>query len=470
MPFDHTKAPFPWFGGKSRAAPLVWELLGDVPHYVEPFAGSLAVLLNRPHQANRSYFSETVNDLDGVIVNAWRAIQWHPDEVAEHVSWPVTEADKTARQIAVQRWRTERNLDLLAGSPKWCDPEIAGWWIWGVCVQIGAIGGPWTVDPDTGRIIKQGRGVRRDRPHLNNNGMGVNSAGLREAGVSRDRPHLGNDGQGVNSAGLRETGVYRDRPHLHDDGQGVNSPQLREAGVSRDRPHLHDNGMGVNSAGLREAGVSRDRPHLGNDGRGVNSAGLREPGVSRDLPHLGDDGRGVNSPQLREATVGDGAEFHPLVMPRLREWMHLLSARLRHVRIVNGDWTRVVTNGAAQTLSVRMSDQPAGIFLDPPYDSDIRSSGLYHGDMDNGDVAAACRQWALTVADNPKWRIVIAGYDTEHQELEQHGWTVHEWFAKGFLSGGMGNIDGTSQQHRERLWASPHCLTAGREPAQGSLW
>jgi site-specific DNA-adenine methylase len=380
VPFDHTKAPFPWFGGKSKAAPLVWELLGDVPHYVEPFAGSLAVLLNRPHQANRSYFSETVNDLDGVIVNAWRAIQWHPDEVAEHVSWPVTEADKTARQIAVQRWRTERNLDLLAGSPKWCDPEIAGWWIWGVCVQIGAIGGPWTADPDTGRIIKQGR------------------------------------------AGLREAGVYRDLPHLKSDGQGVNSPQLREAGVSRDRPHL------------------------------------------------GDDGQGVNSPQLREATVGDGAEFHPLVMPRLREWMHLLSARLRHVRIVNGDWTRVVTHGAAQTLAVRMSDQPAGIFLDPPYDNTERSAGIYHGDMDNGDVAAACRQWALTVADNPKWRIVIAGYDTEHQELEQHGWTVHEWFAKGFLSGGMGNIDGTSQQHRERLWASPHCLTAGREPAQGSLW
>jgi hypothetical protein len=313
-------------------------------------------------------------------------------------------------------------------------------------------------------------GVYRDRPHLHDDGQGVNSPQLREAGVRRDLPHLSNNGMGVNSAGLREAGVSRDRPHLGNDGQGVNSAGLREPGVSRDLPHLGDDGRGVNSAGLREAGVSRDRPHLSNDGRGVNSAGLREPGVSRDLPHLGDDGRGVNSPQLREATVGDGAEFHPLVMPRLREWMHLLSARLRHVRIVNGDWTRVVTNGAAQTLAVRMSDQPAGIFLDPPYDSDIRSSGLYHGDMDNGDVATACRQWALTVADNPKWRIVIAGYDTEHQELEQHGWTVHEWFAKGFLSGGMGNIDGTSQQHRERLWASPHCLTAGREPAQGSLW
>jgi len=43
------KAPFPWFGGKSRAAALVWERFGNVRNYVEPFAGSLAVLLARPH-------------------------------------------------------------------------------------------------------------------------------------------------------------------------------------------------------------------------------------------------------------------------------------------------------------------------------------------------------------------------------------------------------------------------------------
>lgn len=40
-------APFPWFGGKARAAGRVWAALGDVGHYVEPFAGSLAVLLGR---------------------------------------------------------------------------------------------------------------------------------------------------------------------------------------------------------------------------------------------------------------------------------------------------------------------------------------------------------------------------------------------------------------------------------------
>ena len=40
---DLRKTPFPWWGGKSDAAPAVWAALGDVPHYLEPFAGSLAV-------------------------------------------------------------------------------------------------------------------------------------------------------------------------------------------------------------------------------------------------------------------------------------------------------------------------------------------------------------------------------------------------------------------------------------------
>lgn len=56
------KAPFPWFGGKSRVADLVWERFGEVHTYNEPFAGSLAVLLGRPHEPR----IETVNDLDCV--------------------------------------------------------------------------------------------------------------------------------------------------------------------------------------------------------------------------------------------------------------------------------------------------------------------------------------------------------------------------------------------------------------------
>jgi site-specific DNA-adenine methylase len=374
------KAPFPWFGGKSKAAPLVWSLLGDVDHYVEPFAGSLAVLLNRPHPCNRPYHSETVNDLDGFIVNTWRALVRDPDAVAEAASWPVTELDKTARQIALLRWRDEVALDRLAGDPHWCDPIMAGWWLWAVAVQIGAFAGdgPWTADPVTGRIVKMPR--RRSEP-----------------GVSRDLPHLANDGRGVNGPTLREPGVFRDRPHLSNNGQGVNHSDLREPGVCPSDDFAPDD-------------ISAD-------------------------------------------------DFHPMTMPKLRAWFALLQARLRHVRIVNGDWSRVCTVGASHTLSVRRGGV-AGFFLDPPYANDIRARGVYA--HDDGGVTEAVREWCLTAGDNPKNRIVLAGFDTEHIALEAHGWRVYEWFKKdSLLAGGYGN-----QQHRERLWASPHCLHPERDVAR----
>jgi len=69
---------------------------------------------------------------------------------------------------------------------------------------------------------------------------------------------------------------------------------------------------------------------------------------------------------------------------------------------------------------------------------------------------------------------VFAGYDGEHDhQLEDLGWTEHEWYAGGFLIGGYAQAreEGT-QQHRERLWASPHCLNPAQQPAhtQGDLF
>ena len=55
-------APFPYFGGKRRAAPIIWQALGDPSGYVEPFAGSAAVLLARPPFKGRR--TETLNDAD----------------------------------------------------------------------------------------------------------------------------------------------------------------------------------------------------------------------------------------------------------------------------------------------------------------------------------------------------------------------------------------------------------------------
>lgn len=60
------KAPFPWFGGKSMVADIVWQRFGHVPNYIEPFFGSGAVLLGRPHSPG----IETVNDLDCMVDKA----------------------------------------------------------------------------------------------------------------------------------------------------------------------------------------------------------------------------------------------------------------------------------------------------------------------------------------------------------------------------------------------------------------
>jgi hypothetical protein len=335
-----------------------------------------------------------------------------------------------------------------------------------------------------------GLGVKGNTPHLADNGKGVNHAGLREPGlgVVGNLPRLTN-GTGAVSAGLRDPGlgVWADRQHLGDNGQGVHHASAREPGlgVSADVPRLGNNGQGACSPGLREPGlgVTGNPPELVNGGRGVNRPQAREPGlgVKGNFPQLSASG-GVANPGAREPGLGAGDTdepepftYHPLTMPEIRRWFGYLSARLRHVRIVNGDWSRVVTSGAALTLQVRMKGTAhTGVFLDPPY-GDVGRVSLY-GKHEDFTVAEQVRAWALTRGDDPKWRIVYAGYDEEGAELERAGWTAVEWFRNGYLTGGMGNVAGTAadgkkghQQHRERLWLSPHCLRPA-EHVEGALW
>ena len=74
-------APFPYFGGKSLACETVWAALGDPENYVEPFAGSAAMLLGRPNVGK----VETISDADGLVANFWRAVSLDAAEVARHV-------------------------------------------------------------------------------------------------------------------------------------------------------------------------------------------------------------------------------------------------------------------------------------------------------------------------------------------------------------------------------------------------
>ena len=199
------KAPFPYFGGKSRIAAKVWERFGDVPNYVEPFAGSLAVLLARPHSPR----IETVNDADGWLTNFWRAVQQDPDRVAAWADWPVSELDLHARgDWLFYRHDAAEFVKRMRADPDYCCFKSAGWWVWGACAWIGS-------------------GWGRKLPHVGNAGQGVH----------RQLPHVGNAGQGV----------HRQLPHVGSAGRGIH----------RQLPHVGDAGRGIH----------RQLPHVGGDVR-----------------------------------------------------------------------------------------------------------------------------------------------------------------------------------------------------------
>ena len=126
------KAPFPWYGGKSRVAHIVWPRFGDTVNYVEPFAGSLAVLLQRPFPIR----TETVNDADTYLANFWRAVSADPDSVADAADWPVNEADLHARHLWLVKQVDFR--ERMMTDPDYYDAKIAGWWVWGLSAWIGS--------------------------------------------------------------------------------------------------------------------------------------------------------------------------------------------------------------------------------------------------------------------------------------------------------------------------------------------
>jgi len=192
-------APFPWFGGKANASETVWQAFGTVSNYVEPFAGSAAMLLSAPDGKRVA----TINDADGFVANFWRAISKYPEAVAHHADWPCNEVDLFARHSWLVR-QASNLTDKLHADPDWFDAKIAGWWCWGACNWIGSGwcggDGPWILSD--GKFVKRtgDGGVRSQLPHLGNAGRGIN----------RQLPHLGNAGRGIN----------RQLPHLGNAGRG----------------------------------------------------------------------------------------------------------------------------------------------------------------------------------------------------------------------------------------------------------
>ena len=163
-------------------------------------------LYGRDHHAVGLVEKECLGDVDVVAIetdthtfiaeglashncNFWRAVKLRPEKTAEHADNPVNENDLHARHA----WLVGQKEALsarLEGDPEWCDPKVAGWWVWGMSCWIGSGfcsgRGPWgVVDGQLVHLGDNGQGVNRQLVHLGNNGQGVN----------RQLVHLGNNGQ-----------------------------------------------------------------------------------------------------------------------------------------------------------------------------------------------------------------------------------------------------------------------------------
>lgn len=360
------KSPYPYFGGKGPVMQIAWQAMGwDVPVFLDPFMGSNAPLLHRPRWDEwqpRHNEHEIVNDLDGFIVNFWRAVQRDPEAVARYANAPVYESELHARHAWLVNQASEIDLPArLEGDPEYCHAKIAGYWVWGLSLWIGkgfASGkGGWRVVDGRLRKVKQGGN-----------------------GISRQLPNL-TSLQGVLRMG-------------DGDGQRVASSE-------------------VNAKNIAEL-------------------------VAR-------------MPSRRSGNVF--------------QYMLQLAERMRDVKVLCGDWKRFVASKSVCPALLYATGshwlKTTAIFLDPPYNQNMRNDSLYtHESRVSSDV----RDWAIANGSNPYMRIVLCGYEGEHDMPPD--WGCYAWSANGGYAN-HGDGRGKLNKRLERIWFSPHCLPVTDVPKKG---
>ena len=353
------RAPFPYFGSKRKIASKVWDLIGhDVKVYVEPFAGSAAVLLQRPSIPEGVFF-ETINDVDSMVANFWRSISKDPEAVAAYSSWPVVESELHSRHMWMLTQKDSLTERIL-GSVDYYDPVIAGYWVWGISLWIG--GG-----------FCSGKG-----PWAQENGRLVN---------------------------------LRDTEKKSGSGATIQKPKLSHAGG-------------------QFAGASRKTPE-------TNSRGPIA-------------GRGL-IPDYVSDILSDGVD---ILYPTIKEWLCLLGTRLSRVRVISGDWKRVVTPSVTYHCG-----KPVGILLDPPYKLSLRDSGLYASDAQKERcISSEVNKFCIDNGNNKDLRIVVCGLNGEHNNLEDLGWKKIVYRVNGGYANQRKSAEKNNNKKIETIWYSSSCL------------
>ena len=443
------KAPFPYWGGKARAAPLVWKYFGEVDVYIEPFYGTGAVHLNCPYGARPK---EVVNDLDGLLTNFWRCIKYAPAETAEWADYPTSHLDLTARKDYLAHKR-EDLVERLIADPEFYDAQVGGWWVWVASNSIGlardiqcTCGGGGKVGKrphimpyqDTGRgVSAQRKTIVGERPQMNHSpgGNGVQT----QRKVIGKRPLIDKSGNGI-GVQMQRKGVG-ELPNIMPDlntGKGV-SAQRKSVG---EITHI-GSGQGVQP---QHKGTGK-RPYIASADKGVGVAAQR-----KDMGVMG------SRPFIDHKPSGQGIQLHrtdiptatPLTGDRLFAWFDMLSRRLERTYITCKDWATLCSPSVLSQTPTSPANTIAGIFLDPPYATEGRATLYNH---DSTSIAHDVQQWAIKMGDNPRIRICVAGYIDDYEPWPD-GWETATWGTDGLRMGG----EKAGYDRTEVLWFSPHCV------------
>ncbi|PRX90669.1 DNA adenine methylase [Allonocardiopsis opalescens] len=118
------KPPIAYYGSKISVASDIVPLLPPHEHYVEPYAGSLAVLLAKPRSK-----METVNDLDGRLMRFWRVLRDRGEELARACALtPHSRAEyAAAREPADDELEDARRLWVLLTQSRTGTTRPVGW-------------------------------------------------------------------------------------------------------------------------------------------------------------------------------------------------------------------------------------------------------------------------------------------------------------------------------------------------------
>jgi len=121
--------PLKWHGGKSYIARRIVALMPTHLHYVEPYAGGLAVLLEKDPEG----VSEVVNDINGDLMNFWTVLR-NPD------LFPVFQRACEATPFSEELWKLvveslEKNNGQSDTFLAQCEPVRRAWMFFVRCRQ-----------------------------------------------------------------------------------------------------------------------------------------------------------------------------------------------------------------------------------------------------------------------------------------------------------------------------------------------